>query len=112
MFVLCGALAFEVSALEVFHRGLEGRPATVDICPSWRGTLVGAPARSRLFDLTSAADAASVGASVRLGDTNLDAVGYVLTQGWGRFFHASPGIHGLRFFSCRAADRGGIAVAL
>jgi hypothetical protein len=112
VFVLYGSLAFEVSALEVFHRGTPGSPTTVDICPSWRGTLVGAPARSRLFDLTDAATASSVGASPRLGDTNLDAVGYDLTQGWARFFHASPGVHGLRFLSCRAADRAGIAVAM
>lgn len=112
VFVLYGSLAFEVSTLEVFHRSTLDGPATVDICPSWRGTLIGAPARSRLFDLTDPDAASEVGASARLGDTNLDSVGYDLTQGWGRFFHASPGIHGLRFFSCRAAERGGIAVAL
>jgi hypothetical protein len=112
VFVLYGSLAFEVSALEVFHRGRRGSPATIDICPSWRGTLVSAPARSRSFDLTDEATAAAVGASPRLGDTNLDTVGYELTQGWGRFFHASPGIHGVRFFSCRAVDRAGIAVAV
>lgn len=112
VFVLYGSLAFEVSALEVLHRGAPGMPATVDICPSWRGTLIGAPARSRLFDLTDPAAAESVGASRRLGDTNLDVIGYERTQGWGRFLHASPGIHGLRFFSCRAAERSGIAVAL
>lgn len=112
VFVLYGSLAFEVSALEVFHRGPPATPRTVDVCPNWRGTLINAPASSRLFDLTDAAAANTVGATPRLGDTNLDDVGYALTQGWGRFFHASPGVHGLRYFSCRAADRAGIAVAL
>lgn len=112
VFVLYGSLAFEVSALEVFRRGTPGTSVAVDICPLWRGTLITAPARSQLFDLTDEATAAAVGASPRLGDTDLDTVGYEVTQGWGRFFHASPGIHGLRFFSCRAADRAGIAVTL
>lgn len=110
--VLYGSLAFEVSALEVFHRGTPGSLASVDICPAWHGTLISAPVSSQLFDMTDEATAAAVGASPRLGDTNLDTIGYEVTQGWGRFLHASPGIHGLRFFSCRAADRAGVAVAL
>lgn len=110
VFVLYGSLAFEVSALEVFNRTAPVDVArVVDVCASWRGTLVTAPASSRLFDLTSVPAASAVGATPRLGDTNLDAVGYSVTQGWGRFFHASAGVHGVRYFSCRAADRAGIA---
>jgi hypothetical protein len=112
VFVLYGSLAFEVSALEVFHRGPPGFPGTVDVCPNWRGTLVGAPAPSRLFDLTDEDATHAIGATPRLGDTKLDRIGYAVTQGWGRFFHASPGVHGLRYFSCRASDRSGVAVAL
>jgi hypothetical protein len=109
VFVLYGSLAFEVSALEVFNRLSAGVTAVVDVCPSWRGTLIRAPSAARLFDLTSATAADVVGATPRLGDTNLDNIGYAPTQAWGRFFHASPGVHGLRYFSCRAADRSGIA---
>jgi hypothetical protein len=113
VFVLYGALAFEVSALEVFSRFGPTEPEpVVDICPNWRGTLINAPASARLFELTSAAAAAAVGATPRLGDTNLDAVGYAVTQGWARFFHASAGVHGLRYFSCRAADRAGVATVV
>ena len=107
--MLYGSLAFEVSALEVFNRPSPGGTAVVDICPSWRGTLISAPSAARLFDLTSDTAADGVGATPRLGDTNLDNIGYATTQAWSRFFHASPGVHGLRYFSCRAADRGGIA---
>lgn len=106
--VLYGSLAFEVSALEVFARG----PTVVDVCPTMRGTLVNVAGTARLFDLTDPTAAAHVGATPRLGDTNLDTVGYGVTQGWGRFWHASPGVHGLRYPSCRASDRNGIAVVL
>lgn len=106
--VLYGALAFEVSALEVLARG----PSVVDVCPSLRGTLVNVAGRARLFDLTDATAAQQVGATPRLGDTNLDTVGYDRTQGWARFWHASPGVHGVRYLSCRASARHGIAIAL
>ncbi len=106
--VLYGSLAFEVSALEVFARG----PSVVDVCQAMRGTLVNVAGMTRLFDLTDPDVAAQVGATPRLGDTNLDTVGYGRTQQWGRFWHASPGVHGLRYLSCRASELGGIAVVL
>lgn len=112
VYVLYGSLAFEVSALEVFARGGAVAGAVVEVCPRWRGSLIGAPRASRLFDLTEPDAAAQVGATPRLGDTDLDTVGYATTHAWGRFFHAAAGVHGVRYFSCRAADRGGIATVL
>ncbi len=112
MYVLYGSLAFEVSALEVFARGGAAAGTVVEVCPRWRGSLIGAPRASQLFDLADAGAAATVGATTGLGDTDLDTVGYETTQAWGRFFHAAAGVHGVRYRSCRAADRGGIAVAL
>lgn len=109
-FVLYGSLAFEVSALEVFHRSPS--PAAVDVCPSWRATLISTLGTSRLFDLTDRDAAASIGATPRLGDTDLDHVGYRRPQGWARFLHASPGIDGVRYPSCRARDRGGVTQAV
>ena len=108
IFVLYGSLAFEVSALEVFNRGAD----LIEICPNWRGSLVTSPAGAQLFDLVTAATAMAVGATPRLGDTNLDGVGYATTQAWGRFFYAGGNVHGLRYFSCRAADRAGIATVV
>ena len=112
VYALYGSLAFEVSALEVFARSNAMAGAVVEVCPRWRGTLIGAPKASRLFDLTEPDAAAQVGASTRLGDTDLDMVGYEATQAWGRFFKAAAGVHGVRYLSCRAADRGGIATVL
>lgn len=112
LYVLYGSLAFEVSALEVFARGGAPADAVVEVCPRWRGSLISAPRTSRLFDLTDQGAAAHIGASPRLGDANLDTVGYATTQAWGRFFHAAPGVHGVRYLSCRAADRAGIATVL
>ena len=112
VYVLYGSLAFEVSALEVFARSGTLRGAVVEVCPRWRGSLIGAPRSSRLFDLTDQQSAARIGASPRLGDTNLDTVGYATTQAWGRFFRAASGVDGVRFLSCRAADRAGIATVL
>jgi hypothetical protein len=106
--VLYGSPALEVAVLEVFHGGA----AVVDVCPSWRGTLVDVSGRTRLFDLTDAEACEAVGADPRLGDADLDREGYAVTQAWGRFLHASPGIHGLRYFSRRATDRGGVCMAL
>ncbi len=118
VYVLYGSLAFEVSALEVFARGgaAAGTAGTagavVEVCPRWRGSLIGAPRASRLFDLIDQDAAATVGASTSLGDTDLDEVGYATTQAWGRFFHGAAGVHGVRYLSSRAADRGGIATVL
>ncbi|MEX1164048.1 MAG: RES domain-containing protein [Nitriliruptor sp.] len=112
VYALYGSLAFEVSTLEVFARGAAAVGTVVEVCPRWRGSLISAPRASRLFDLTDQDAAAQVGASPRLGDTDLDTVGYETTQAWGRFFHASAGVHGVRYLSCRAADRSGIATVL
>jgi hypothetical protein len=112
VYVLYGSLAFEVSALEVFARGAPAVGAVVEVCPRWRGSLIGAPRASKLFDLTEQDAAARAGASPRLGATDLDTIGYETTQAWGRFFHAAAGVPGVRYLSCRAADRGGIATVL
>lgn len=112
VYVLYGSLAFEVSALEVFARGDASPGAVVEVCPRWRGSLIGAPRSSHLFDLTDEEAASQVGATPRLGDANLDTVGYGVTQAWGRYFRTAPGVHGVRYLSCRAADRGGIATVL
>jgi hypothetical protein len=113
VFVLYGSLAFEVSALEVFARGEpDTGAAVVEICPNWRGSLIDAPPASRLFDLTDEDASEPLGVSPRLGDTNLDRVGYATTQAWGRFFRASRGVHGVLYRSCRAVERGGLATVL
>lgn len=101
-----GAAGFDVSALEVFNRG----GTVAEVCPRWRGSLVAVHASTMLFPLDDASACAQVGATTRLGAD--DVATYRVTQRWGRFFHASPGVDGVRYLACRAADRSGVATGL
>lgn len=100
------AAAFDVSVLEMFHRG----SGIAEICPRWRGSLVATTGTGRLFDLVNPAVCTTVGADPTLG--SMDVEDYTITQGWGRFLRASPGVHGIRYLACRATDRNGVATAL
>lgn len=111
VYVLYGALAFDVSALEVFNRDHSGSaPAIVDVCHGWRGTLLDVVPESSLFDLADEDSASSIGATVALGDT--ETADYQPMQSWARWLHGADGIEGLRYRSCRAKTRSGVATAL
>lgn len=101
-----GAQGFDVSALEVFNRGL----TVAGICPEWRGSLVDVMPGTDLFPLDDPRECATIGATTELGSRPVhdDAT----TQAWGRFFHASPGVDGLAYLACRATHVGEVATAL
>jgi len=101
-----GATGFDVSALEVFNRG----GTIAEVCPRWRGSLVAVHSSTRLFPLDDPSACAEVGATTSLGEE--DVASYRVTQQWGRFFHASPGVDGVRHLACRAVDRNGVATGL
>ncbi|MGI9016128.1 MAG: RES domain-containing protein [Euzebya sp.] len=100
VWVWYGSHGFDVSALEVFARG----GSVAEICPTWRGSLIDID-DAGMVDLTSEQSCGPLGASPRLGDTNLDAVGYDIPQSWGRHLQAA-GADGVVFRSCRAAPHG------
>lgn len=101
-----GSAAFDVAALEVFNRG-----ATVaQVCPRWRGALVATIETGRLFDLVNQQACDTIGADPALGSRPVGD--YAITQSWGRFFRASPGVHGIRYLACRATDRNGVATVM
>lgn len=96
-----GSLLFDTAVLEALARG----PALVDLCTSWRGSLVAFDAPV-LHDLTDAAACAALGADPALGDRTLDGVGYHITQAWARHLHVDA--DGLRYHSARhRGDHGG-----
>lgn len=105
--VLDAAMNFDVSALEVFARGLE----TIEICPEWRGTLLNGSSDDDTVDLTSPSELTRHGGTPHLGSAGLDTIGYHVTQSWARHLRKA-GAGGITYRSCRAIERAGIAVAL
>jgi hypothetical protein len=95
-----GSPLFDTAVCEALARG----PALVDVCPSWRGSLVTLAAPD-LHDLADDGVCATLAADPALGDTNLDTVGYDTTQAWTRHLH--DGADGLRYHSARHRNASG-----